>query len=150
MPRILFISLQVSEAASKGHLNPLIGVVQHILRAGHEAAWLSLPRAMGPADAQQVRATGAVVLPSPDVPEGVIRSGQELSRLALDPARAWEAYQSFLLDPLPHLVEPVGEIIREFAPEAIALDCMSYAGVLAAHRLRVPYLGVCAGLKILQ
>jgi zeaxanthin glucosyltransferase len=150
MHRILFISLQVSEASSKGHLNPLIGVVQHVLGAGHEVGWLSLPRAMGPADAAQVRATGAVVLASPDVPEGVIRSGQELSRLALDPARAWEAYQSFLLDPLPHLVEPVGKIIREFAPEAIALDCMSYAGVLAAHRLGVPYLGVCAGLKILK
>src|SRR5260370_38810979 len=27
---------------------------------------------------------------------------------------------------------------------------MSYAGVLAAHRLGVPYLGVCAGLKILK
>src|SRR5260370_23780715 len=129
MPRILFISLQVSEAASKGHLNPLIGVVQHILRAGYEAAWLSLPRAMGPADAEQVRAAGAVVLRSPDVPEGVIRSSQELSRLALDPARAWEAYRSFLLDPMPHVVGPVCDIVREYAPEAIAVDCMSYAGI---------------------
>src|SRR5262249_52444789 len=51
---------------------------------------------------------------------------------------------------LPHLVEPVGEVVREFAPEAIAVDCMAYAGVLAAHRLGVPYLGVCAGLKILK
>jgi MGT family glycosyltransferase len=80
----------------------------------------------------------------------VIRSVQELSRLALDPARAWEAYQSFLLDPLPHLVGPVCELVREFAPEAIAVDCMSYAGILAAHRLGIPYVGVCAGLKILK
>jgi zeaxanthin glucosyltransferase len=150
MPRILFISLQVSEAASKGHLNPLIGVVQHVVHAGHDAGWLSLPRAMGPADAEQVRAAGAVVLRSPDVPNGVIRNGQVLSRLALDPARAWEAYQSFLLDPLPHLVGPVSEIVREFAPEAVAVDCMSYAGVLAAHTLGIPYVGVCAGLKILK
>src|SRR6516162_4071467 len=115
--RVLFISLQVSEAASKGHLNPLIGVVQQVLHAGHEVGWLALPRTMGPADAVQARAAGAVVLRSPDVPGGVIRSGQELSRLALDPARAWEAYQSFLLDPLPHLVGPVCELVREFAPE---------------------------------
>jgi zeaxanthin glucosyltransferase len=150
MSRILFISLQVSEAASKGHLNPLIGVAQYVLSDGHEVGWLSLPRAMGPADAAQVQATGAVVVGTPELPEGVIRSGQELSRLALDPARAWEAYRSFLLEPLPYLVEPVSEIIRRFAPQAIALDCMSYAGVLAAHRLGVPYLGVCAGLKILK
>jgi MGT family glycosyltransferase len=105
---------------------------------------------MGPADAEQVRAAGALVLRSPEVPQGVIQSSQELSRLALDPARAWEAYQSFLLDPLPHLVGPVCQIIREFAPQAIAVDCMSYAGILAAHRLGVPYVGVCAGLKILK
>src|SRR5262249_8447025 len=86
----------------------------------------------------------------PPLPEGVIRSGQELSRLALDAARAWEAYRSFLLDPLPHLVGPVSEIVRQFAPAAIAVDCMCYAGMLAAHRLGVPYLGVCAGLKILK
>jgi MGT family glycosyltransferase len=150
MHRILFISLQVSEAASKGHLNPLIGVAQHVLRAGHDVGWLSLPRAMGPADAAQVRAAGIKVLQSPTLPHGVIRSGQELSRLALDPGRAWQAYQSFLLDPLPHLVGPVAEVVRAFDPQAIAVDCMSYAGTLAAHRLGIPYLGVCAGLKILK
>jgi UDP:flavonoid glycosyltransferase YjiC (YdhE family) len=150
MPRILFISLQVSEAASKGHLNPLVGVAQYVRRAGHEVGWLSLPAAMGPGDAGQVRAAGAVVLRGPDVPEGVIRGGPELSRLALDPARASEAYRSFLLDPLPHLVGPVGAVVRGFAPEAIAVDCMCYGGILAAHRLGVPYLGVCAGLKILK
>jgi UDP:flavonoid glycosyltransferase YjiC (YdhE family) len=150
MSRILFISLQVSEAASKGHLNPLIGVVQHVHLAGHEAGWLSLPRAMGSADAEQVRAASAVVLGSPELPAGVIRTALELSQLAVDPARAWEAYQSFLLDPLPHLVEPVCDIVREFAPQAIAVDCMSYAGILAAHRLGIPYVGVCAGLKILK
>jgi MGT family glycosyltransferase len=91
-----------------------------------------------------------VVLQSPPIPDGVIRTGEELSRLALDPARAWEAYRSFLLDPLPHLVQPVGAIIREFAPEVIAVDCMAYAGILAAHRLGIPYMGVCAGLKILK
>jgi MGT family glycosyltransferase len=150
MSRILFVSLQVSEAASKGHLNPLIGVLQHLVHDGHEVGWLSLPRVLGPADVEQVRAAQAVVLPSPVIPDGVIRTGQELSRLALDPVRAWEAYRSFLLDPLPHLVEPVGGIIQEYAPDVIAVDCMSYAGILAAHRLGIPYVGVCAGLKILK
>jgi MGT family glycosyltransferase len=150
MARFLFISLQVSEAASKGHLNPMIGIAQHVVRDGHEAGWLSLPRAMGPDDAAQVQAANVQVLRGPSFPEGVIRSGQELSRLALDPARAWEAYRSFMLDPLPHLVEPVSNLIRGFAPTVIAVDCMAYAGILAAHRLGVPYLGVCAGLKILK
>jgi MGT family glycosyltransferase len=150
MRRILFISLQVSESASKGHLNPLIGVAQHVLRAGYEVGWLSLPRAMGPADADQVRATGASLLPTPPLPEGALLSGAELSRLALSPTSAWQAYQSFLLGPVPHLLGPACATIRELNPRAVVVDCMSYAGVLAAHRLGIPYLGVCAGLKILK
>src|SRR5262249_38241519 len=107
MQRLLFISLQGSEAASKGHLNPLIGVAQHALHAGHAVGWMSLPRAMGPADAGQVRAAGATILPTPAIPDAVIPDVRELSRLALDPPRAWEAYRSFLLDPVPHLLDAV-------------------------------------------
>src|SRR5262249_26173014 len=82
--------------------------------------------------------------------DAVLPSGQELSRLALDPQRVWEAYRSFLLDPVPQLLEAVCRAIRTFAPDALAIDCMAYAGVIAAHRVKIPYLGVCAGLKILK
>src|SRR5438105_15840192 len=116
MRRILFLSLQVSESASKGHLNPLIGVAQHVRRQGHEVGWMSLPRAMGVDDSAQVRATGAAILPTPAVADAIIPGGQELSRLALDPERVWEAYRSFLLAPVPHLLDAVCEAIGAFAP----------------------------------
>ena len=150
MKRVLFLSLQVSESASKGHLNPLIGVAQHVRGQGHEVAWMSLPRSMGADDSAQVRAAGAAILPTPALAGAVIPSGEELSRLALDPERVWEAYRSFMLTPVPPLLDSVCLAIRTFAPDAIAVDCMAYAGIIAAHRLAVPYLGVCAGLKILK
>jgi len=150
MNRILFLSLQVSESASKGHLNPLIGVAQHLRRQGHEVGWMSLPRTMGAGDSAQVRAAGATILPTPALADAVIPSGQELSRLALNPERVWEAYRSFLLAPVPQLLDEVCLAIETFAPDALAIDCMAYAGIIAAHRLAVPYLGVCAGLKILK
>jgi zeaxanthin glucosyltransferase len=150
MSRVLFVSLQVSESASKGHLNPLIGVAQHVRSQGHEVGWMSLPRAMGADDSAQVRAAGAAVVPTPALADAVLPTGQELSRLALDPQRVWEAYRSFLLAPVPQLLDAVCLAIRTFAPDALAIDCMAYAGVIAAHRVGVPYLGVCAGLKILK
>ena len=55
-----------------------------------------------------------------------------------------------MLAPVPHLLDAVCLAIRAFAPDAIAVDCMAYVGIIAAHRLGVPYLGVCAGLKILK
>jgi MGT family glycosyltransferase len=150
MKRVLFLSLQVSESASKGHLNPLIGVAQHVRRQGHEIGWMSLPRSMGAEDSAQVRAAGATIVPTPALADAAIPSGQELARLALDPKRVWEAYRSFLLDAVPHLLDAVCRVIRSFAPNVIAVDCMAYAGIIAAHRLGIPYLGVCAGLKILK
>src|SRR5215470_10020321 len=98
MRRVLFLSLQVSESASKGHLNPLIGVAQHVRCQGHEVGWMSLPRPMGAEDSAQVCAAGAAVVPTPALADAVIPSAQELSRLALDPQRVWEAYRSFLID----------------------------------------------------
>jgi MGT family glycosyltransferase len=55
-----------------------------------------------------------------------------------------------LLAPVPYLLDAVCEAMRAFAPAAIAVDCMAYAGIIAAERLGVPYVGVCAGLKILK
>jgi MGT family glycosyltransferase len=150
MSRVLFLSLQVSESASKGHLNPLIGIAQHVRREGHEVGWMSLPHAMGADDMAQVRAAGATMVPTPAVADAVLPGSRELSRLALDPQRVWEAYRSFLLDPVPPLLDAVCLAIRAFTPDALAIDCMAYAGVIAAHRVGVPYLGVCAGLKILK
>src|SRR5882724_5784813 len=126
MRRILFLSLQVSESASKGHLNPLIGVAQHVRRQGHEVGWMSLPRTMGADDSAQVHAAGAAIVATPALADAVIPSGQELSRLALNPERVWEAYRSFLLAPVPHLLDAVCLAIQTFAPDAIAVDCMAY------------------------
>src|SRR4051794_4433672 len=116
MSRVLFLSLQVSEAASKGHLNPLIGIAQHVHRQGYEVGWMSLPCGMGAADSAQVHAASvAAILPTPVRAGAVIPSGEELSRLALDPRRVWEAYRSFLLAPVPHLLDEVSAAIRRFA-----------------------------------
>src|SRR5262245_66540104 len=117
MKRILFLSLQVSESASKGHLNPLIGVAQHVHRQGHEVGWMSLPRSMGADDRAQVRAAGAAILPTPALVDAVIPNGEELSRLALDAERVWEAYQSFLLAPVPQMLDAVCLAIRTFTPD---------------------------------
>ena len=111
---------------------------------------MSLPRTLGTDDSAQVRAAGAAILPTPTLADALIPSGQELSRLALDPERVWQAYRSFLLAPVPHLLDALCAAIRAFAPDAVAVDCMVYAGIIAAHRLGLPYLGVCAGLKILK
>lgn len=150
MTRILITSLQVSDAASKGHLNPLIGVVQWLVRSGARVGWLALPHAMGALDRRQVEALGVDLIDTPPLPAGVIPGERELARRAMDPARVWEVYRSFLLDPVDHLIDAVRARVRAFAPDAVASDGMCYTGILAAHAERLPWAGIGAGLKILK
>ena len=102
---------------------------------------MSLPRSMGADDSAQVRSAGAAILPTPALVEDIIPSAQELSRLALDPKRVWEAYRSFLLAPVPQLLDRVCLTIQKFA-DAIAVDCMP---IWESSRppVGVPYVGVC-------
>jgi zeaxanthin glucosyltransferase len=147
--RVLISSLQVSADASKGHLNPLIAVAQWLGRLGATTAWLPLPSPMGAADRAQVEGCGVPLLDTPPLPAGVLKEGAELGRLALDPARIWEAYRSFLLDPVDHLIGPVREILARWKPDVVVTDTMGYAMILACHAGGIPWVGVCAGLKLL-
>lgn len=150
MKRIAVISLQVGAGSSKGHINPLIPVVQRLVADGHRVAWLSVPYRMGAEDRSQVLATGATVLETPSLPAGLVLPDHELVELAMQPENAWRAYESFLLSPLRALVEPVCEVLGSFQPDAIAVDSMAYAGIVAAERLSIPYVSICAGLKMLK
>lgn len=147
MTRVLFLSLQVSGASSKGHLNPLVPVAQRLVADQHDVAWLPLPRAMGAADRAQLAQAGVALLDDVPVTSGA-KSAAELSALAADPARGWAAYASFLLDPVAELLGPVRDRVTGFAPDVIATDSMSYVGIIAAHQLGIPYVCLCAGLKM--
>lgn len=145
MSKILVASLQVGAGASKGHIHPMLGTVQRLIKDGHNVAWMSVPHRMGESDRAQAIRTGATLLDPPPVP-GPDRAA--IAALASDPARAWEAYRSFLLDPLDVLVRAFGEAIAREQPDVVAADSLAYAAIIAAHRAGVPFASVCAGLKL--
>ncbi len=148
--RVLVISLQVGAGGSKGHLNPLVGVVQHLMSRGHHVSWLPLPAAIGDADRAQLNDVGVELVEPPPLPAGVIAPPEELGALAMDPARAWEVYRSFLLAPVPHLLDDVCALLARLRPDVALIDTMSYTGIIACERAGVPWVGVCAGLKLVH
>jgi zeaxanthin glucosyltransferase len=147
---VLVISLQVGSGASKGHLNPLVGVAQHLMGRGHRVSWLPLPAAIGPADRAQLTDVGVELVEPPALPAGVIAGPEELAAIARDPARVWEAYRSFLLDPVPHLLDGVGAELARLRPDIALVDTMSYTGIIACELAGLPWVGACAGLKLLH
>jgi zeaxanthin glucosyltransferase len=147
---VLVISLQVGPTASKGHLNPLVGVVQHLMARGHRVSWLPLPAAAGPADRGQLTDVGVEVVDTPVLPAGILAGPRQLASVARDPARVWAAYHSFLLAPVPHQLDAVGALLRRLRPDVALIDTMSYTGIIACELAGVPWVGACAGLKLVH
>lgn len=148
--RVLVISLQVGGTASKGHLNPLVGVVQWLMSRGHQVSWLPLPAAFGPADRAQLADVGVEVVEPPPLPPGALPSHAELNVISMDPTRIWEAYRAFLLDPVPHLLPEIDALLRRLRPDIALIDTMAYTGIIACEQAGVPWVGACAGLKLLH
>lgn len=147
--KVLCVSLQVGEGASKGHLNPMTALVQHLCGNGHEVLWAGCPHALPPPDAAQAQAAGARVVGF-ELGDGVARvDPKELGRMARDPDLAWKAYSSFLLDPAESLIPRFKELLLAEKIEVVAADAMAYPVHIAASLLGIPCVSVCAGLKML-
>jgi zeaxanthin glucosyltransferase len=150
MMRVLVVSLQVGVGSSKGHINPLVGVVQWLTSDGHQVGWLPLPSAMGEVDMAQIKGLGVEYLQPPPLPVGVVPPQEELAALLADPQRAWEAHSSFLLDPIELLLGGLMQLIDWFRPDVALIDTLAYPGIVAAHRTGLPWVGVCTGLTLLH
>ncbi|SRR6266571_3986919 len=140
--RVLLIS-----SCEKGHLNPMVGVAQHLMRAGHYVGWLTIPE-----PAEQLASLGVEVVTLRDVPAAprLVTGGEALARLVLDAEALRSWIRTLLLDAVPGQVEPVRASIRVFRPDVVALDGMLYQGVIAAHLQGAPTVGVSSALTLLE
>ncbi len=147
--RILITPLQVSHSGSKGHLHPAIELALAAKRNGHEVAILPLPSPLGDQDQEQLERLKIPYLEPPQVADGIVKSPEELSKLAVDPQKVHLAFSSFLLEPLSSQMENVKKIIQDFKPDFLLFDLLAYAAPLAARSLGIREAGYCAGLKLI-
>src|SRR5262245_66671101 len=116
--------------AEKGHLNPMVGVAQWLMRDGNHVGWLTIPE-----PAAAVAGLGVEVVPLPHVAPAppLVTGGEELARLVLDRDRLRAWIRTLMLDAVPGQIEPVRAALRGFRPDVVALDGMLYQGAIAAH-----------------
>ncbi len=141
MARFLFFT-----STEKGHLNPIIGVAQRLLRRGHRVGWITVPHPLN----ELARFGIEVVDPGFAPPPELVTGGEALSRLVRDPAQLRTWLRGLVIEAVPFQIQPLREAIRRFAPDAISTDGMLYQAVLAAHAEGVPYLGISTALTLLQ
>lgn len=134
-------------STEKGHLNPMVGVAQHLMRAGHHVGWLSFP---APSDQLTRLGVEVLTLDGHSTPPAHITGGEALARLVLDPEalRLW--IRGLLIEAVPDQVDPVRAAIRSFRPHVVATDGMLYQGVIAATLEGVPWAGVSTALTLLE
>src|SRR5689334_23180441 len=88
--RVLFIS-----APTRGHVNPLIGVAQWLMKDGHQLKWLCLP-SPSPV-AAQFAASGIDAMGLPGVTSYVHGGGAELARVLRDRVATAKRVRNFVV-----------------------------------------------------
>jgi zeaxanthin glucosyltransferase len=137
--RILLVS-----AARAAHLNPMVGVAQHLRAAGHQVSWLALP---APPPQLARLDLERVVLPPECLPTEPVQEISELSLMVRSPD-AWRSWlQSVLLDGVAVLVGPLRQLLRDLRPEVIGLDPTIYPACIAAELEGVPFAGLSPSLQ---
>lgn len=127
----------------KGHLNPLVGVAQHLLaRSGVAVGWACLPTLPEFLRDMAVRPIDVVLPPRP-----LVTGGHELARLVRDPPalKAWIG--ALLVDFVPERIEPFRTALQAFQPDVLAVDPMLYPAIIAAFQLGIPWIGVSSSLN---
>jgi zeaxanthin glucosyltransferase len=141
MSRILFVTLPES-----GHLNPIIGVMQHLVRGGQEVALATI-----------LHIGGATI----DVPAQLERAGLECPCFSwvrpprLGPAPPRPPGRTLpTLDELPHRIlrdvatsaRWLREIVRDFRPDALCIDPNMLPAALVAEQERLPWAALSPSL----
>ena len=137
----------LTTSAEKGHLNPLVGVAQWLLRDGHRVGWLTVPE---PAPVLREIGVEAVELDlGPHAPPPLVTGGEALAKLVLDEKALASWIRGLLLDAVPAQIEPMRMALRRFAPDVVGLDGMLYQAAIAAHLENLPCVGISSALTLL-
>jgi UDP:flavonoid glycosyltransferase YjiC (YdhE family) len=135
--RALFMS-----TAERGHLHPMLGVLQWLRRDGHDVAWLCIPEPTPVLTGiEQLRLEGA------PPPPPLVTHGEALARLVRDPLVLRDWIKTLLLDAVPGQVDPVRAALARWRPDVLCTDPMLYQGVIAAHLEGVPWVGISSSLN---
>jgi MGT family glycosyltransferase len=134
------VRVAIVTTAERGHLNPMLGVAQWLVRRGHTVGWLGIPHAVSIPGVDSLR-LGRVEAPP------LVTGGQALARLVRDPPalRAW--IRTLLLDAVPAQIDPVRRALATFGPDVVALDPMLYQAVIACEREAIPWAAVSSSLN---
>jgi zeaxanthin glucosyltransferase len=130
----------------KGHLHPLIPTLQRLQRRGHDVALAAVGDAADAVAAAGFRGPFHPI-EAPPPPSSFVTAGAEFAARLGDPAWLSSWIEALLVDAVPGQLPGMHALLRQQRPDALVLDPMVYAAVIAAERAGVPWLGVSSSLN---
>jgi zeaxanthin glucosyltransferase len=140
--RILFVTIP-----EKGHINPMIGVAQHLQAAGFELFFFAQQDISGQLQQaglhQQVFSDPGAV----NVNGDFVTRGQAFVERLKDKSWLRNWIKTLLIDAVPDQVQLITAAAEACRPALIVTDPMVYAAVITASRLGIPWVGLSSSLN---
>lgn len=145
--RILFVTIP-----EKGHVNPLIGIAQHLQRAGHTSTFLaqgdlSTHLAAAGLDARCFVPEIGAGAPAAETPAEFVTRGRVFAEKVRDAAWLHRWIARLLIEVVPAQIPSFRALIQELRPDVVATDPMVYAAVIAAESAGIPWAGISSSLN---
>lgn len=135
--RILFCML-----AEKGHINPYIGLAQHLQKRGHTLAFHA-PYDISP----QLGAAGLFNFIGPKGFTSDENRGIALARIVENKSELRHWIKKLLIENTASAVPSYLKIIKEFQPDIIVSDPMLYSAGISAELTRIPWASISNSLN---
>lgn len=140
--KILFVTIP-----EKGHVNPMIGIAQHLQQAGYELAFFAQQDI-----SEQLQKAGLhqKVYSDPsaiNIHKGFVTRGKDFVEKLSDKVWLHNWIKTLLIDAAPEQANHIHAAAADFRPALIVTDPMVYAAPIVAHKLNIPWAGVSSSLN---
>jgi zeaxanthin glucosyltransferase len=140
--KILFVTIP-----EKGHINPMIGVAQHLEQMGFELAFFSMQDISSHLKKAELRASAYFAPSSNNIDNNFITHGRDFVEKLADKNWMRQWIKTLLIDAVPEQMKHLYTIVDDFKPSLIVTDPMIYASALVADSLCLPWAGLSSSLN---
>ena len=137
--KILFVVIP-----EKGHINPMIGVAQHLRDRGHSVGFYAGANIQPQLDKAGL---GQQLGPRENPPPASANRGAEFADQIQDAAWLRHWIEDLLLSKSMEALPDLKQTIADFAAEVVVTDPMVYPAAIAAHSAGVPWVAISNSLN---
>ncbi|WP_025663176.1 glycosyltransferase [Aquimarina megaterium] len=131
----------------RGHINPLIGIVQCLQKMNLDIAFFSQGDISDQLNKANIKCKCYTPKQNFDIPNDLIAHGADFSKKIKDKEWMQRWIKTLLIDSVPFLVKELGDVVNVFEPDVIVSDPMVYATAIVAEKVDIPWAGISNSLN---